>query len=118
MVTPTCGALLSPGWTCSSQAGQPVRPGQRPCSWTPSSAGALGRGGGQASGPGMLSPQQPWWGMAGLVWRGRECGPQGRWGYVPGHLLVSATLLGAEEVVLLPGLHRPWACRAPGGWQA
>lgn len=66
--------------------------------------GHPGQRGGQASGPGMLSPQQPQWGMAGLVWRGSECGPQGRCGCVPGHLLASATRLGAEEVVLLPGL--------------
>lgn len=68
-------------------------------SWCP------GQRGGEASGPGMLSPQQAQWGMAGLVWRGSECGPQGRWGCVPGHLLASATRLGAEEVMLLPGLY-------------
>ena len=50
-VTPACGALLSPGWTCSSQARQPVRPGQRPCSWMPSSAGTLGRGVGRHLAP-------------------------------------------------------------------
>ena len=62
----------------------------------------------------MLSPQQAQWGMAGLVWRGSECGPQGRWGCVPGHLLASATRLGAEEVMLLPGLHVAVGLR--GAW--
>lgn len=50
-MTPACGALLSPGWTCSSQARQPVRPRQRPCSWMPSSAGTLGRGVGRHLAP-------------------------------------------------------------------
>ena len=50
-MTPACGALLSPGWTCSSQARQPVSPGQRLCSWMPSSAGTLGRGVGRHLAP-------------------------------------------------------------------
>lgn len=67
VVTPACGALLSPGWTCSSQEGQPVRPG--PCSWMPSSAGALHwAGGGEASGPACCRHSER--GDVGLAWRG------------------------------------------------